>query len=137
MTVAITSIPVPASLPTSMNSFQSLYCEAEHCLETDFIRRVFWRCVPLHAIPAVLVLGGWRSDFFAADRELIASAGRATNLHQLRAEIADYFLDAGNRGWLRRRASIRVSTTRLQRLARRHVGSSQTTSPLAAAAGPV
>lgn len=103
-----------------MKSFLLLFCESARCPESEFARRVFWRCLPPHAVPVAFLLGGWRGDYFSLDRELIQAAGRAANLRQVREEITDYFLQRENARWLRRRGLVRVSTSRLQKLAKRH-----------------
>ena len=104
-----------------LKSFQELFCEEERCKEGEFSRKVFWRVLYAHAWPFVPLLGGLRSDYFVADRELISGAGRATTMIQLRTEIADFVIDGNNRGWLRERLRIRVSTTRLKRLAGKYL----------------
>ena len=112
-------------------SFQELFCEAQRCTEGEFARKVFWRALYPHAWPLVPLLGGFRSDYFVADRELLTGAGRATTMDQLRTEIVDYVMDANNRGWLRQRVRVRVSTTRLRRLARQYLPGSDSKEPFA------
>jgi hypothetical protein len=114
-----------------VKSFQDLFCEEHRCKEDEFSGKVFWRALYPHAWPFVPFLGGCRSDYFAADRELISGAGRATTMIQLRTEIADFVMDANNRGWLRQRARVRVSTTRLKRLARRYLPGEDSPAPFA------
>jgi len=102
-----------------VKSLQELFCAEQRCDEGQFARKVFWRALPPHARFFVPLLGGFDAKYFTADRELITGAGRATTMEQLRAETVDFMLDANNQGWFRQRARIRVSTTRLKRLARR------------------
>ena len=104
-----------------MKTFQSLFCAASHCEPSDFVRVIFHRCLYRHALPFVPFLGGYSSDYFASDRELIASAGRAVDLAQLREEIADFFLTSGNRSFRRKHLNLRISTSRLKRLAKLHL----------------
>ena len=114
-----------------LKSFQELFCGEQQCPEGKFARKVFWRALYPHAWPFVPFLGGFRSDYFAADRELISGAGRATTMIQLRVEIADFVMDANNRGWLRQRFHVRISTTRLKRLARRYLPGEDSQAPFA------
>jgi hypothetical protein len=114
-----------------LKSFQELFCEEEHCTEGEFSRKVFWRALYPHAWPFVPLLGGLRSDYFVADRELISGAGRATTMVQLRTEIADFVMDGNNRGWLRVHLRIRVSATRLKRLARKYLPGADSQAPFA------
>jgi len=113
-----------------MKSFQELFCVEHGCSSEDFTEKVFWECLNRHAIPFVPFLGGFWSGYFAADRELISCAGRAVNLGQVRVEIGDFFMDPNNRGWLRKRFQIRLSTTRLKRLARRYLTDAESQSPV-------
>jgi len=116
-----------------MKSFQELYCAENQCDAEQFLRRVFWQCVRRHAIPFVPFFGGVRSEYFAVDRDLIAGAGQATSVADLKGEIIDHLMDSRNTGWLRRHANIRVSTSRLRRLARRYLSADEGRSSVAAA----
>jgi hypothetical protein len=113
-----------------MKSFETLLCEKDGCKPDEFVKKVFWHCLTRHALPFVPLLGGYRSDFFAADRELIESAGRAVQLGQVREEIAAFFMDSGNRGFWRRTANIRLSTTRVTRLSKCYLPRVDTRSPV-------
>ncbi len=104
-----------------LKSFQEHFCEKERCTAEQFARKVFFRTLYPQAKAFVTLLGGFRSDYFAADRELISGAGRATTMNQLRVEAEEFAIDSNNRGWLRQRVKIRVSTTRLKQLARQYL----------------
>ncbi len=94
------------------------------------MRKVFWLSLYPHAViiaPLILLLN---YDYFVADRDLIASAGRATDIPSVRSEVRDFFWDSNNRGWLRRTCLIRVSGQRLKNLARRYLPASESVSPL-------
>jgi len=67
------------------------------------------------------VLGEFWSDRFCVDRELIAGAGRAVRMSQVRQAVREYFSDPGNRHWLRRRLNFRLSAKRLMLLAIEHL----------------
>jgi len=100
-----------------MESFLERFCAAHRCREDEFVEKVFWQCIYPHAIGLVPFLGGWRSEHFSADRDLIAGAGSATRMEQVREEVRDFIMSRDNRGALRQHLRIRVSAKRLLRLA--------------------
>ena len=106
-----------------MNSVQSRYCEEKGCDEGAFHKRVFWECLHRRALILVPFFGGWKSDYFAADRALIAEVARATRMSQVAEDIAAFGLEPDNTRWLRRIARVRISGRRVQRLARRYLPS--------------
>jgi hypothetical protein len=116
-----------------VKSFQEHFCVEHNCSAEEFLGKVFWLCLNRHAVPFVPFLGGFRSGYFEADRELISSAGRSVNFDQVRGEIRDFFMDPNNRGWLRKRFNMRLSTTRLKRLARRYLPDAESRSPIGGA----
>jgi hypothetical protein len=103
---------------TPVNTFRELYCAACRCRPEDFGRRLFWRCLHRSAVPLAPALLVANPEFFAPDRELIDAVGRASTLKEVSEEARCFALDARNREWWRRRAHVRVSTHRLQALAR-------------------
>jgi hypothetical protein len=96
-------------------SFEALFCERHACDTAAFRRRVFWRSLHRRVLPLapLLMLAG----YFEQDRQFIAAAGRARSLSDLRDEIDAYHSHPDNRGFLRRFLRVRISTTRLRRLA--------------------
>lgn len=104
-----------------MPTFQDAYCARHQCSADAFRKRVFWQALPPHARVFGLLFGGRNSRYFAADRSFISSVGSAESLHQVLQEIRDYFMDPQNRGWLRHRVRIRVSSKRIQQLVREHL----------------
>ncbi len=113
-----------------MKSFQTLFCERHQCPESEYLKRVFWRCLYPHAIPFVFLLGGIRSRYFATDCRLISGAGRASTVAKVREEISDFIVAPDNGRLLRRTFRIRVSATRLKQLAKRHFHYAESRSPL-------
>jgi len=100
-----------------MKSVEESYCEIHHCDGPQFSRSVFWTCLHRRAWPLALLLGGFGSRFFAADRVLIVAMGKATLLRQVHEEVR-YFATAPNsQGWLRGTLKFRVSTRRMINLA--------------------
>ena len=57
-------------------TFSERYCEAHGCAQSDFPRRIFWKCLHRRAIPWAPFLLALNSDYFAADRDLISEVGR-------------------------------------------------------------
>lgn len=112
-----------------MATFLDSYCAHTHCPATDFSRKVFWQTLPPHAVVVAFLLGGFRARRFALDRDFIAAAGNVRSIDQLREEIRDYFLDGGNRGWLRQYAKVRISARRLKLLARVYLPESNIPAP--------
>ncbi len=113
-----------------MKTFSELFGDAYRIRHYDVARKIFWATLYRHAWGLAPFLGGFGANYFAADRELIADVGRATDISQIREYIIDYLLDSQNRGWLPHHAKIRVSTTRLKRLAGRFLPGGDSTSPL-------
>ena len=94
-------------LPRTVNSLRERFCAAHGCRPDDFVRVVFWRCLHRHAVPLAPVCAALHADYFAADRDLITSAGRVRSLRELNEEIRDFMLDARNTG----RCCARIPTT--------------------------
>ena len=113
-----------------MKSLEELYCDEHRCALEEFPRRVFWECLYRHALPFVPFVGGFGSDFFAADRGLILEAGRAFSRGQVREGIIDFFRDPGNQGWFKARCNLRISTRRLVRLSNRYLPGADSRAPI-------
>jgi hypothetical protein len=104
-----------------MKTLEQSFCETHDCEPRQFSRRLFRAALYPHARFVAPLLGGFGSDFFAADRELIAAAGRAMTMHEIRDEVRYYRGGPGLRRWIRGVARLRVSTQQLLRLARPHL----------------
>src|SRR5258708_29361556 len=103
-----------------MKKFRQGFCEDLGCRDDQFTSRVFWHCLYRRAFPFAPFLIFFGSSIFDVDRELINAAGRATNMRHVRELIGDHFTDSTNRGWWRKRASLRISTYRLNEPGRRY-----------------
>lgn len=104
-----------------MSSFRDRFCEQCRCSPDAFVQKVFWATLYPHAMPLAALILLFNREFFSADRALILGVAEATSMKRVRDEVRDYFWDSMNRGWLRRRANIRVSGQRLKNLARRYL----------------
>ncbi len=107
-----------------MKTFEEHYCEATGCSAEEFPRRIFWSCLHRHALPVAPVILLVNSEYFAADRELIAEVRKAQKMNQVWEEVRQYFVSPKHEGMLRRKANIRLSARRLINLARSHLPSS-------------
>ena len=101
-----------------VKTFEELYCAEHRCEPERFRRRLFWHALPLPIRPIALVLGGYGSPVFSADRELIDAVGLAHTVDDVREDIRDYFMNASNRRWTRRFLHLRVSTQRVKTFAK-------------------
>ena len=105
--------PPPVFEPTAL---RVLFCMATGIRPQDFERVVFRRCASRH-VRLLAHVPGTSAALFHRDRELIARAGEAVALTQVRAAIDDYWSDGANYTWVRRAARLRISTLQLRRLA--------------------
>lgn len=108
----------------SAETFQTKFCRAERCAETEFDRKVFWRCLHRHALPVAPVILLFNRRFFSADRELIAGVRHCTDMGGVWNEVREFFINPTHAGWLRKKANIRVSAHRLIQTAKEHLPSS-------------
>lgn len=81
-------------------------------------RALFWRSLYPHAKPVALLLGGYHSNFFNADREFITDVARLTRFRDFGEASYDFTLHADNRRFARRWLRLRVSSHQLRRLVR-------------------
>jgi hypothetical protein len=79
---------------------------------------LFWRGLYLHAWPVALILGGYRADFFNADREFICDLARLTRFRDFGEAAYDFASHTDNRRFTRRWLRLRVSSHRLRRQVR-------------------
>jgi hypothetical protein len=84
-----------------------------HCFE----RALFFDCAPLHALMVVLVVDSPQLTVFAPDYELIGRVAEARFIEEVETAISDFWGHPANDEWVRRKAKIRISTRRVQRLA--------------------
>jgi hypothetical protein len=104
---------------TPGRTLEELFSAHHGCTLNQFRPRIFWRTLHSHAliIAPPLLLG----HYFALDFQLISSCGRARSMDALREEIQTYRDDPQNAEWLRRCAKVRISTRKLQKVARAYL----------------
>jgi hypothetical protein len=102
-----------------MRTFAELFCQRYHIPPQRYAPAMFRRCLHRRAwllLPLARLLPG---RFFAADYELIHEVGRLTRASGVSDELALYYRQPGNRGFLRRRLRLRISGARVSRLVHR------------------
>ena len=102
-------------------TFREIFCERHECDATGFKEALFRTCLPRRARILAFALGGFNGRFFAPDRDLISHVGEATTIASIREEIRDFFMHSANARWLRRALGVRISTRRIQSVARRYL----------------
>lgn len=124
-------IAVPSGPPSAcLKTFEEKFCETQGCASEQFSKKVFWRCLHPHAAPIAVLLLAVRSDYFSVDFELISAVRRAEKMNEVWEDVREYFLSPRYKGWLRKRANIRISARRLIALAREHLPSSGSPPPI-------
>jgi hypothetical protein len=104
-----------------MRTLEEIFCERHGCSRADFSRKVFWKCLHRHALPVAPFILAVYPSYFEADQELITEIRRAKRMNEVWEEVRQYFVSPKYEGWLRRRASIRLSARRLIELAREYL----------------
>jgi len=103
----------------SGKTLEELFSAHPGCPLEQFRKRMFWRTLHTHALilaPPLLL-----SRYFAPDFQLISSCGRARSMDVLLEEIQAYRENPLTADWLRRRAKVRISTRKLQKVARAYL----------------
>jgi len=111
-----------------MKTFKEIFCEAHCCEPRHFRQKLFWKSVPLHAMPLVVFLGGFHSYSFEAEQLLTSNVGDSLDMNDVRTAINDYLSDTADRGWLREFVGIGMSTRQLRSVARCYLPSGGTPS---------
>lgn len=101
-----------------MKTLREAFCEKYDCPESQFVDQAFNRCLPFHAHLLRPFCFVTNPGHFDADIDLLQGVASATTMNRVREEITDYFTHYKNRGWLRQRAHVRISTRKLKLLAR-------------------
>ena len=77
---------------------------------------MFWRCLHRRALLLVPLIRLCARDYFSPDRELVRGVGRLTSAAGLGEELANFYSNPDNQGFVRRRLRLRVSVGRLSRI---------------------
>lgn len=100
-------------------SFRQRFCAAHRLSESDFVRKVFWQCVPWHRRAQIWFVALFRPTFCEADQQLLLAIAEASSMDDVHDELHHFrwLLEQG--GWWRWNAKLRMSTRRLELIAQR------------------
>lgn len=101
-----------------MKTFENVFCADKNCTPEQFRRTLFWKTMPLHALPLVALLGGFNSRHFEPDRKLLDAMRYAEDMNDVRTALNDYLGDTADRSWLRTLTGVEVSPWRVKFFAR-------------------
>ncbi len=96
--------------------FADSFCEQHGVPREQYARAIFKRALYRRARLVAWLLPIFRREYFAADFDLIYQIERIRRLRDFNTEAERFHEHHSNRGWLRRRFLIRVSTSRLKNL---------------------
>ncbi len=99
-------------------TFAEIFCAQHGIPPEQFACTVFERTLYRRALPFVWLVRFLKPNHFAADFDLIYGVEHLRRLRDFIPEAERFNEHPGNRGWLRRRASLRISTNRLKQLIR-------------------
>ncbi len=104
-----------------MSNLRVAFCGARGCTDGDFPRIMLRQSLHRRALVLRSLIELFDPEYFALDRDLIQQVGAANSMQEVDNELRDFMLDTRNHRWIRMRLRLRVSTTRLRRIARRHL----------------
>ena len=112
-----------------MKTFRELYCERHGVALDRFERVLLWRCLHWPARPFHWLLRMNR-DYYSADLDFIRGVGDLKSRRGFHNEAAEFHYHPGNRGFLRQRLLLRVSSQRLQTVFEREISPADSNPPL-------
>lgn len=102
-----------------VKTFKAIYCERFSVPAARFDESLFWRAIRWYALPVVLVVKIVNVNYFRPDYEFIRSVGSCEIMADVRAEVAAFRWECGISSPLRRHLRLRISTSRVAKLAKR------------------
>ncbi|MBW8781070.1 MAG: hypothetical protein JF599_04175 [Verrucomicrobia bacterium] len=102
----------------STPTFAESFCAQHRIAPEQFVQAVFKKALYRRARVFAPALRFFNHDYFAADFDLIYGVEHLRRVRDFTAEAERFNEHPGNRGWLRRRLCLRVSTKRLKALMR-------------------
>ena len=96
--------------------FADRFCEQHGVPREQYAQAIFKRALYRRARLVAWLLPIFKRDYFAADFDLIYQVEHIRRLRDFNTEAERFHEHSSNRGWLRRRLLIRVSTSRLKNL---------------------
>ena len=112
-------------------TFKVHFCVTHNVTSEEFDRIIFNRSLYPHARFLKWLLFFYDPAYFDADIELITSVGPLSRVRDFSSEADHYNIHLGNRGFLRRKFRLRVSTNRLRCIMKETLGHHRHTSPIA------
>ncbi len=98
--------------------FQELYCEQHSLTPEQYSRHLRSRALYPHARIFVPILTLFDSDYLAADNDFVDDVAQLKRYNDFFSASFQYIHHPVNRGFLRRRCRLRVSTERMRRIVR-------------------
>ena len=105
-------------LTTHMKTIADLFHDRYSVPVMNYEEQAFRRCLYPHVRPVAPILMKVCPRFFAVDHELIGAVGRVSQLDEVEAEIDAFRTHPRQHALLRRMFKIRVSTQRVEKLAK-------------------
>ena len=99
-------------------SFSTLYCAHFKCAPKRFEKHLFWHCLHPRARLAALVIRLFNRGFFHDDDDLITEIKNASSFEEVNHQINSHCLPPIPGGWLRNTGKVRLSKTKIKKLAR-------------------
>lgn len=94
---------------------RSAFCSRFRCTPDAFVRKAFWKGLPLRVKILTVIFGGMSHPRFQHDLEMIRTAGDATSMDDINRVFDEMWsLHEMNRDRLRHWLGLRPSTERLQ-----------------------
>ena len=114
-------------------TFEHLYCDKHQIDRAEFARSVMRRAVHPKTRLVKWALAVFNPDHFTADFDLVYGVAGLRRLRDFEAEVERFNDHPANRGWLRRKLGLRISTGRLRTLIRETLPRSRAALPTNAA----
>jgi len=98
-------------------SFKEAFCDKYQCPAELYEKKVFWRCLYRHALPAAALIFWCKPDFFREDFDLIREIDQMRSPDVFRSELNFFYgRNMRDKNWIRRAFYIRLSGKRLLKL---------------------
>lgn len=99
--------------------FQQLYCDQHQLSPEQFSKHLRNRALYPHARILTPVLTLFNSDYLAADNDFVEDVAQLCRYNDFFGSSFQYIHHPVNRGFLRRRCRLRISTERMRQIVRK------------------
>ncbi len=113
---------VEAQIDPDPDSFLMKYCQRQHCAPEDFAVRVLWHCMHRAQMPLARLIWLFNADFFLSDLDLINQVKDATTSAKVREIVKFFSKEPSYTNFWRRTLKIRISRSKLLKLAAAELG---------------